>query len=637
VFLDESVQPAQIITGLVQYPPGHPHDVFYAEAYSLGNYLSAAVLQLTHSTWVVSAFRNWLTLFCATFLPFALAVLLTGAPAWGFVASALTLTEAAIAFQGVYPLWVFPASYSTGNTSLHIALLAALLVLAGRQRLGGVLVGMLPAIHPALAVLAWVWTAVFVFVHRQRWPARQLVTLSAALSVGFGACLALGSIVLLQIIRINSSGAAPYTPADIDGNLVRREYIAITDVHRRLFEFPSVAYLLNPAAFAAISSLLVWAAWRRRRTGRSLAGDGYLGWIVMIGGLAWLTIYSAGLFQWVFGSLPDLVGTLMPYRLSNVTALLLIPLAVSGIAASTRDTATRHWLVWGLTGLLLLAAGVRVVQDRDSVFRNGLFVILGVFLGLETGEFHREWRRTVTVVCVVGALGALAWKLGLRHEVVYLLASCLLVSLVLFGSDDVGMRPERGARRMLAPIWGALFALGCAGAILGSSLATSIWDRGDMVFDVYGNPTQRWDAMSAYDWTLDDWLRTHTHPDAMILSGVWPRSELQQKIGHPVLFELETLPNLTYLPTVAASTGEMARDLYSVDYSRPDLLAQNLVDGRLEMYNPVWYAAWQSRTRAEWQALAQKYAFHLVLSPTSVQLDLPVALPGPVWTLYTIP
>jgi hypothetical protein len=418
-------------------------------------------------------------------------------------------------------------------------------------------------------------------------------------------------------------------PADINGDIVRSEYIALSDVHRRLFDWPSVAYLLNPAAFAGVSGLLLWSAWRRQRAGVPTKADTHLGWIVLLGGLAWLVIYAAGVVQANFGSLPDLVATLMPYRLSNVTALLLIPLAVSGIAAAGTHRLRARPVIWAALGLLLVVVGVRVGADRDSVFRNGLYIILGAFLAVQS-------RSSVASVGVLAVLGAIAWKLGLRHEVAYLLGTWAIV-LAFLVISEIPLRVRAVTPKILRLAAATVLALGCIATTVAGSISPSVWNSADMLFDANGNPSVPWDAMSPYDQALGDWLRTNSAPNDLILSAVWPRSELQAKVGHPVLFELETLPLMTYLPSVAGSTGVLARDLYGLDYSQPDQLQLEARSGQLNLDDAVWSAAWMTRSRGEWHALAQKYSFHLVLAPTQTRLDLPVALPGPVWTLYTIP
>jgi hypothetical protein len=147
----------------------------------------------------------------------------------------------------------------------------------------------------------------------------------------------------------------------------------------------------------------------------------------------------------------------------------------------------------------------------------------------------------------------------------------------------------------------------------------------------------RWDKISEYDRVLAHWLANNSDPSQMILSTVWPENELQAKTGHPVLMESETLWLMTYMPSLAAPIGMMVQDLFGIDYSDSNQLKSISRDGHLPTWSRVWLEAWKKRTLADWQALSQKYGFSLVFSPAKTRLDLPVSLPGPLWTLYSIP
>ena len=135
VVLDEVVMPAQIIAGAVSYPPGHPHQIFYPVAYSLPNYLWAALWRLLPDAVMLSALRNFLFVFVSVFTPFAFGLLLTGQPVWGHFAAVLTVTEAGLRIQGFYPLWVFPDIASHGQIGLETALLTAARVAAASARM----------------------------------------------------------------------------------------------------------------------------------------------------------------------------------------------------------------------------------------------------------------------------------------------------------------------------------------------------------------------------------------------------------------------------------------------------------------------------------------------------------------------
>src|SRR5262244_2004805 len=70
IILDQSVVAGQIISGGVAYPPGHPHQVFYSQAFSFLNYLAAAIWRALPTPVPISFCRNVLCLFLALYGPF---------------------------------------------------------------------------------------------------------------------------------------------------------------------------------------------------------------------------------------------------------------------------------------------------------------------------------------------------------------------------------------------------------------------------------------------------------------------------------------------------------------------------------------------------------------------------------------
>jgi hypothetical protein len=91
------------------------------------------------------------------------------------------------------------------------------------------------------------------------------------------------------------------------------------------------------------------------------------------------------------------------------------------------------------------------------------------------------------------------------------------------------------------------------------------------------------------------------------------------------------------MPKLAPQIGLMVKDLFGIDYSDEKQLSRIGREAMLSISAQVWLAAWKNRTTDEWKALARKYNFRLVLSHSDAPLDLPKALQGQFWTLYTIP
>jgi hypothetical protein len=147
----------------------------------------------------------------------------------------------------------------------------------------------------------------------------------------------------------------------------------------------------------------------------------------------------------------------------------------------------------------------------------------------------------------------------------------------------------------------------------------------------------RWDMISQYDRQLKEWLATNARPNEMILPAITPQTKIQHQTNHPVLMERESLWLMAYMPGLSPVIGTTMRDLYGVDYTDRDQIERLAPGGILSWFSPFWHDIRRERKRDEWQKLGRKYGFRLALAPSDVLLDLPVALPGPHWTLYEIP
>ena len=123
----------------------------------------------------------------------------------------------------------------------------------------------------------------------------------------------------------------------------------------------------------------------------------------------------------------------------------------------------------------------------------------------------------------------------------------------------------------------------------------------------------------------------------MILPFISPPLEIQANTGRPVLIETETLSIMGYRPDCAASIGMIVRDVFDIDYGLPDGIAAMSRGGRLVEGEEAWGDGWRRRTRAEWQALSQKYGVRVVLAPKEMLLHLPLEWTGSRWQLYVIP
>lgn len=655
VVLDEVIMPAQIISGAVQYPAGHPHQVYFPKAYNLFHYLAAGIWAIEPAPLAISAARNFFFLFVSAFTPFAIAVLLTGRPLWGHCAAAITVSGIALRFGGVYPMWVFPDGSSNGHIGFHTAMLIVVLLLARFWRTGGLLLGLLPSIHPVMPLAIWPWSVVYLFVSREWLGRKETLRLLCFMGLGLAVCAALALIIFIR--ADNAVAIEPYN-AQADGELIHRQFTLMTDVHRRLAPLWWFAYSVGPIALLMIGALLLWTP--KRSEAQEVPEDATsarlskraISWFLALSGIASLYVYGAWIFQNWVGALPPRIEMSMPYRFSNLTTLLLAPFTVVAIAyaRSAMDKWARAWTTIMMAGLVF-AVGVGFFSDRRP---EGLYAIWGMLLAMDFYAYRSHlWRRWLGLAAIL-AIGGVTFAIGGPERLgdnwillmKYLLGGFLICGfvLVLIGLKwrrrgnrqedrpaELQATPERVHKHWLLRIgWGQV-------ALLCACLSSSLAALPQSPYNPIIVNLSRWDKISQYDRELIQWLDANARPDEMILPAIAPKSKLQPITNHPMLMEQESLFLMTYMPHLAPVIGVMTRDLYGIDYTDRDQLKRVAPKGRLSFFSPIWRKIWRERKRDEWQALGRKYGFRLALAPNDAPLDLPVVLPGPYWSLYEIP
>jgi hypothetical protein len=619
--VDEIVEPAQIIAGLVHYPAGHPHQIFYPKIYCLPQYLGAAVLAAIPNPLPLSAIRNFLFLLLSTFVPFAAAVVLTRRALWGYLAGALTVCESLTKFQGAYPLWVFPFGYSNGHVGMYTAVLTVILMLAGMWRTGGFLLGALPSVHAAMALAAWAWSLCYFFWTRARELGKARGRLILAICLGLAVCVAFAAIIHMR--TANATVAPPYDEK-ANGDLIYQRFSSFTDTHRRPFPILSLGYLVNPIAFFVLGGLLLWTG----RPGHATGTDGRAcAWLLLLGAGAWAYVYGTRLIELLGVPLPSFIYVSMPARFSNISAILLIPLTVAALASALEVMGeTERPVATALLVSLLAMAAVYEAVNRTRAVSHLMFMTWGLLFALDVCAHRGGNWRGLGGFLGLALVGGAAMVLPHRTHVVSLVASFLVSYLALAAGVKVLHRFQPGMLLRWNSSAGTVLLAGCFLTSAAALPRRVTWEG-----------AERWDRISNFDRQLNEWLATNSRPDEVILSPICERCALQAKTMHPVLMEPESLWIMSYMKSLAPVIGMMSRDLFGIDYTNLDQLEHYSLRGYLGVECQVWLEAWKRRKLDEWQALGRKYQFRLVLSPSDTALDLPAALRGPTWTLYVIP
>jgi hypothetical protein len=534
-------------------------------------------------------------------------------------------------------MWIFPDGYSHGHLGLQAAVLIPALLLASCWGMGGFLLGVLPTLHFSMVTIVWPWSFCFLTLSKSRPRGADRKRLIAGLCAGLALCAILGFVIF---VRTSGTTFGPPYQVQTDGGLVYNNFTALTDYHRRPFTFLSLGYLVASVAFVAIAGLLLGARKEPATGNQATFCRRSLVWFLLLGGFAWGVVFGTRLLQILAGSLPQYLQIAMPYRLSNIPVLLLIPLTVAAFAAVfTTMSPDLRGVSLGLLAIMIVATGFLLALEQGSfrwpyrswIASHLLFVTWGVLFAFDLFTHRARRNRLLPSLLMTAALAASMFVLYPQTRAgVFFLAG--LVSTLAFLSASSWLTVQMKRDWTLTYRWSSLVLLcGCA-----LTIAAALPGRRVNLIDGDAPNQERPYLLYAYDRELNAWLSKNTSPNEMILPPLYPATGLQAKTGHPVLMEWETVYLLTYMPNLAPTIGSMMHDLFGIDYSGPQA-AQAIAQHQRIDPQIAWQSSWKERKLAEWQTLSRKYGFRLVLSMSSLPLDLPVALPGKTWTLYTIP
>ena len=617
--LDDSVIAGQVIAGQIEYPPGHPHDIYFRTTFSLSHFLSAALLAAGAGVELVSALRNVLFLFLSTVTPFLVGVALTRRPVVGHAAAALVLLGAAQRFGGLYPVWVFPNFNSNGHIGLSLAVALVALTALERWRTSGFLFGLLPSVHGAMAAMAWPATAFVLLARRMR--GERLLPPGFLAGAAVGGAITAGLALYIGVFAEVAPPTEPFVGASEAAPL--RDALMVTG-HRAPAPWRTMGYLVNPVLFfGGCGLVLVFARRGDSSTRRALSA------FAVLGGIAWSFIAATDLWR-RFAPWPDALGILMPGRFSNLTQAMLVPVwaaAVFHVLARVepkRRVVLGAAVALGLAGLVVVA-GASPVEGARMVSRQALFLTIGVALGLGAARLGTLDRRDriVALIAAAAVMGSMIPFFAVSRFAAY--------TLVVAAAAFLGHRALQWLRPRLPRRFVSLARVAPILAISAVALSTLQGRRADL-FDAEG---ERWDVISEADRELRDWFAANTRPDELVLAPwTWRRTEVQGKFERPALLKMESAWFSTYRPDIAPAVHTLVRDLYGVDFGEPP--PPSLACDRLSPWCSVWEEAWASRSAAEWSRLGATYSFRHVVAPTDWELALEPAFVGEEFSVYEI-
>jgi len=580
---DENHEFAQVLSGAVVYPEGHPLPHYAASAFSGQTALHALVYAATRSDGLANGLRNVLYLL-ATVLPvYLIAAFAARAALAGHIAAIFALLGLLTEFDGTYPHGPWPWLYSNGHVGTAWVLVCLTLLAVDARRAALVCLGLMPFVHVGQAPLILLLAGGVLglpLLRRAPGAWARLPGDAAAFAVGLAPALLLACWV---VAGSSPSSQLPGYLVQGDAAAIWRGYTTWYDLHRW---FPQANAHVTLAAGLGIGLLAFGVAPRgaRRFHGRVLA------YIVLVAAVVWLAVLLRQL-------LPDFrvfwIEIWMPFRLVNHVAPVLLAVCVASLWSAR-------------AGRVLLFAVV-------------LAALLRPFLGVLLGEaLYRRYLfsgEALLFAMIGGAAVLLAERLSPRRRSVALLSVGLGVAALAFVHQFGAACMLCGGGLALALRSWPRFRVPVPALAVGAAvvLALAAWNEWRHREHLHATVFQR--SMAAY-------LHEHLPSGALLLAELDVYG-LQARLGVPVFADAATASYISYAPHLGPVINQMLSEVYGL---------------RLDVaVNPAPPRHWTDRTEEGLEKLAADYGIAFVLVPPTCDLPFTLALEAPEGRLYRIP
>ena len=577
-----AVEPAQVIAGLVRYPPANPFYIYEAKTWTILHQVSALGLWFGLSekaaSMILSGLAGALSLSAIAVWVYALAE-----DARFAVLSSLFVAFADPTGWGVnYPVMLMGQIHTYGMFGLSFICLAVGLLGAGQYRAGALLVGLAPAVHPALGV----WCTLMMLACLA-WDFRGLRPhLRAAVPfavVGYAISAASFGVQL-----ITSRGLPAIAPDAAAGYL--DTFLRYWDTHRVPIDFLSINVIL--IVFGLIICLIGVRLLRRDAVPTSLLLRAYAAAVAIA-----LGFY---LIQQLPLNLPASLAILMPSRLLNFNVLVYLPLLL-GLLWRNRDSLLAQLTLVVL--VVLLGLFLPPVVEMAALIAAGIvwLVWLHPYTSLRAAD-PANGMRGLRVGEAIPPAARLLRRFAPRHDV-------RPQSEMHLGSSA---RLTRAARR-------ATLGVLALAAILAVAWSVVVWSvRRDTLADLSSDPV----------------LAEVSRGSGLVLLGPDPDLYLAQLLTRrPILLNPDALDMLPYALEGGPQFVLILRDAYGIDFDDPPRTGRHA--GTLPV-EPI-RAVWEQRTPEQWASIKTEFAVSDVLTSADWNVHLPEVARSDRFALYRIP
>ena len=385
-----AVESAQVLAGVVSYPPHNSFHIYHVKLWTILNQLLALPLALGSDERTLSILVSG----GVAALSFAAIGLCTFAVSrnafWGIAAPFMVHFSSVRDVLAVnYPIDFMGTPHTYGAIGLAWSIATVSLIVLERP-LAGLFLGLAPAVHPSLGVWCWLITGAALL-----WHGRGALSIVRKLWRSTVAGLAISSAsFVLQWIWM--APVVPRVDASVQAGFLNT-WVAFFDFHRRPvdFNFPGVQFTL-----AAVVIGLYLIPFFAEDDGASLI------LVRMMIAASIFALLGAGVSLLPPSTVPQTLLILMPTRVFLVSNLLFFAALVGFLS--------RFQSAWVRTAALFVAVALAVGNSRFAV---GAVVISGVAFAL--------WKS----VSLSGG------RLARRSQWIPILTGCVVLLMSLRGID----------------------------------------------------------------------------------------------------------------------------------------------------------------------------------------------------------
>jgi hypothetical protein len=602
-----AVETAQVLAGLVAYPPDNPFGVYHLKLWNLASQLSALALRLGAPERAISLVLSGL-LGATTFTALGLAARAAGAGHWLAVIAPAWIFAFGAADLGVsYEIVLLGSRHTYGILGLGFALLALASLGAGRTRSGLLLLGLAPAVHPSVG--AWAaGVGVLSLALGGRATLQRVWPHAGWLALG-----ALASAASLAVqLSVASAVDLRESPAR---ELAVRAFVRNWDWHRRTVPLDDPALIAN-VAFLALAA--TWLLVPRLRDRLPPQAPFLLRAIALS---ATLGLALCALTQWQ-DQLPLALVVTMPGRMLNLSSLALAALLLGLLG--TRGAAPRTAFALVATATLFAVAFALLPASprpaRIVLALEACVAALTLWLAFgrpdATPPARAQTAGRAAYALAVALLAATTWtRLAPDPRIALaLVAFCVAATLALAPPARLASMLRSRARAR---------ALGALGAALAAAVAA------DRATTLRGAPL--------------DWLRDHANDpffaevargEGLLLTAA-DLSLVQLRSRRPVVIDGSGLDGLPYAPESAPQLIRILREIYGEDLYAPSREIREKRPGALLPSSGA--GLWHERDAADWARVGAAFGFRDILTRGDWALALPRAAERPGLVLYRVP